>query len=34
MFLYSPISSSTYFTYLEAAACFAPTSDLANPLIY
>lgn len=34
MFLYSPILSSTHFTYLEAAACFAPTSDLANPLFF
>lgn len=32
MFLYPPIPSSTHFTYLAAAACFAPTSDLAQPL--
>lgn len=34
MFLYSPIPSSPHFTYLAAAACFAPTSDLAQPLFF
>lgn len=34
MFLYSPIPSSTHFTYLAVAACFAPASDLAQPLVF